>query len=55
MSVNTPTSSGAVITRPYDERNRAIEFTDPTGNTGCRAYPINYDELYNLKGRLLRR
>jgi hypothetical protein len=47
------TSSGAVITRPYDERNRAIEFTTPDGTAGCRAYPINYDEVYNLKGRLL--
>jgi hypothetical protein len=47
------TSSSAPITRPYDERYRSVEYVSPDGNVGETRYPINYEEVYNLKGRLL--
>lgn len=43
----------AIAVRPVEERYRPIQFETADGTVGYRAYPINYEELYNLKGRLL--
>lgn len=45
---------GAVVApRPIEERHWPIHFANDDGTVGACAYPVNYDELYNLKGRLL--
>jgi hypothetical protein len=41
------------IVRPMHERNWPLHFESDDGNMGAIAYPINYEELYTLKGRLL--
>lgn len=46
-------TTGAVPTLSPDHRHAGIRFESPDGSVGEIAYPINYDELYNLKGRLL--
>jgi len=45
-------STGAVPTLHYTHRHAVLRFTRPNG-PDVEAHPINYDELYNLKGRLL--
>jgi hypothetical protein len=38
---------------PYDQRHWPISFVTDDETAGEIRYPINYEELYNLKGRLL--
>lgn len=52
-TTNPQTSSTAPITLPLSRRNEALNYQSDDGNAGARCYPINYEELYNLKGRLL--
>lgn len=47
------TSSSTLTQLPYDQRHWAIQYANEDGSVGETRYPINYDELYNLKGRLL--
>jgi hypothetical protein len=47
------TSNGTLTQLPYHQRHWAIQYTNDNGSVGCTAYPINFDEVYNLKGRLL--
>lgn len=47
------TQSTAPIKLPYERRYEAIHYENADGTVGVRAYPVNYEQLYNLKGRLL--
>lgn len=47
------TNPAAPSVLPLERRYGPLNFQNTDGTTGCVAYPINYDELYNLKGRLL--
>lgn len=49
------TTSTAPVTLPLERRHSLIVFTDEDGGTGSGAcaWPINFEEVYNLKGRLL--
>jgi hypothetical protein len=47
------TSTGAARILPIEERYWPLHFEGVAGSVGCTAYPINYEEVYNLKGRLL--
>jgi hypothetical protein len=51
FTMTSTTSSGATPVLSLDHRNGPLRFED--GSRGEVAYPINYTELYNLKGRLL--
>jgi hypothetical protein len=53
MSFTTSTSTNTLVRRPIAERHWPIQFDNADGTASCCACPINYDELYNLKGRLL--
>ena len=46
-------SSSAVPTLPYHQRTSAVRYTNADGTVGEVRFPINYEELSNLKGRLL--
>jgi len=48
-------STGTNITpaTPIGQRHWPIRFESEDGSVGEVAFPINYEELYNLKGRLL--
>jgi len=50
---NMTSSSNGPIVLPYHRRNEVIRYENEDGTLGATACPINYDELYNLKGRLL--
>lgn len=54
---NTAPRSSTRTRLPYEERYSAIEYVNEAingdGAVGETRYPINYEELYNLKGRLL--
>jgi len=52
-TTNLSTSRSAVPTLPLHLRHAGIQFASTDGGSGALAWPINYDELYNLKGRLL--
>jgi hypothetical protein len=45
-------SSGAIPVLAYEHRHGPLRFEKGDGHV-VEAYPINYDELLNLKGRLL--
>lgn len=47
------TSSSTLTRLPYEQRHWQLQYTNEDGTVGCTAVPINYDEVYNLKGRLL--
>ena len=47
------TGTNAPPELPYHQRKRVIRYITEDGNLGEEAYPINYHEVYNLKGRLL--
>jgi hypothetical protein len=53
MQYPSTTTSGAIPTLPLEQRNSPIHYRAADGAAGATAYPINYEELYNLKGRLL--
>jgi hypothetical protein len=55
MSVQPLASpSGSTLPRlPFELRSSQVQYTNADGSVGATAVPINYDELYNLKGRLL--
>lgn len=38
---------------PAEKRHSLIAYQNEDGTEGGVAFPINYEELYNLKGRLL--
>lgn len=47
-------TSGSTITRlPYEQRRHALHYASEDGTVGETRYPINYEEFYNLKGRVL--
>lgn len=53
-STYTYSSSGSNLPKlPMHLRNAPISFTNADGTVGEVAYPVNFEELYNLKGRLL--
>lgn len=47
------TSTATLTQLPYEQRHWQLQYTNEDGTVGCTAVPINYDEVYNLKGRLL--
>lgn len=47
------TTTHAEPVLPYEKRAQRIHYRSDDGAVGEVAYPINYSELYNLKGRLL--
>jgi hypothetical protein len=49
----TDTSTGALTRLPFAQRHQQLQYTNADGSVGATAVPINYDEVYNLKGRLL--
>lgn len=53
VSVGSLTTSSAPIKLPYERRYDALHYENSDGSIGARAYPVNYEQLYNLKGRLL--
>lgn len=53
-SHSVATSTSSTLTRlPYEQRHWQLQYTNDDGTLGCTACPINYEEVYNLKGRLL--
>lgn len=52
-SMSNTSSTGMCPRLPLHQRHSPLTYTNDDGSTGTTAYPINYDELYNLKGRLL--
>lgn len=53
MSAPIQVPAGAPITLPYERRYEQISYVGDDGNIGEQRFPINFEELYNLKGRLL--
>lgn len=53
IPANSATSTGMTPKLAYVHRYGSIQFEDDGANHGGTAFPINYEELYNLKGRLL--
>ena len=53
MQFGSTTSAGTLTQLPYEQRDWPIDYRNPEGTIGERKYPINYEEVYNLKGRLL--
>jgi hypothetical protein len=47
------TSASTLTTLPIEQRHWPIQYANDEGTVGVQAIPINYTELYNLKGRLL--
>jgi hypothetical protein len=47
------TSGNILVALPLEQRKQALRYANEEGTLGATAYPINYDEVYNLKGRLL--
>lgn len=47
------TTSSILTQLPLDQKRTAIQYVSADGSTGETRYPVNYEELYNLKGRLL--
>lgn len=45
--------SNSLTQLPIEQRTEAIQYVSADGSHGETRYPINYEELYNLKGRLL--
>lgn len=53
LSTTSSSSSTSGPVLPLEMRCRCIDYRNDDGTVGEVAYPINYEELYNLKGRLL--
>lgn len=53
VHMSSTTSSGTAPVLSIYQRHDAIQYRSEDGTVGATAYPINYEELYNLKGRLL--
>lgn len=47
------TSANTLTRLPLEQRKWAIQYVSDDGKTGATAFPINFEEIYNLKGRLL--
>lgn len=47
------TASTAPTKLPVERRYEALHYENADGTCGYRAYPVNYEQVYNLKGRLL--
>jgi hypothetical protein len=46
-------SAATLPTLPFEQRRWQLRYANDDGTIGATACPINYDEVYNLKGRLL--
>jgi hypothetical protein len=53
MYSNAGASNGTLTRLPSHQRKWALQYANDDGTTAATAFPVNYDELYNLKGRLL--
>lgn len=53
-NILTPNTTGTVMAPrlPAHQRHSLLQFIHDSGQV-VEAYPINYEEVYNLKGRLL--
>lgn len=47
------TSTNTLSRLPYEQRHWPLQYVTDDDSVGEIRYPINYQELYNLKGRLL--